>query len=172
MRPVLTILLPVLALVAGSCDEGLAPPPVQPGLRGSITVASSTSWPPADSVQGLWLFASLQYPLDSTKVITGVLMEPRTIFLYPSLAESLPYGVDSVAFRMDLAPGTYPYVGVIQQLRPELLVRNFRVVAMLEDPANPGQPLAVTVSPGRVVEGLRLRINFTSPPPQPFGATP
>lgn len=168
--PLLLALL--IALGALSCDEGLAPPDVEPGLHGSIVVAPTSPWPPADSVRGLWLFASKQYPLDSAKVITGVLIEPRSIFLYPSLAQSLPYGVDSVEFRMALSPGTYPYVGVIQQIRPELIVSNFRVVAMLEDPAAPGQPRSVTVPSGRVVEGLRLRIDFNAPPPPPFEARP
>lgn len=141
-------------------------------MAGRITVAPPAIWPDADSVEGLWLFASLQYPLDSSKVITGVLIEPRTIFLYPSIGESLPYGIDSIDFRFPLSPGTYQYVGVIQQIRPELVVGNFRVVAMLEDPDNPGQPLSVTVGPRQMVEGLRITIDFTSPPPQPFNVLP
>ncbi len=151
-----------------SCDGGLTPPLLEPGISGTITVEPASSWPPRDSVQGLWLFASLQYPLDSAKVISGVLIEPRTIFLYPSLGESLPYGADTIAFRFALSPGTYRYVGVIQQLRPELLVRNFRVVAMLEDPTASGQPLTVGISQGRTIGGIHLRVNFLSPPPQPF----
>jgi hypothetical protein len=163
----------ILALSAlTSCDDGLTPPVLEPGMAGSISVAPSANWPDADSVAGLWLIASLQYPLDSTKVITGVLIEPRTIFLYPSIGESLPYGMDSVDFRFPLAPGTYRYVGVIQQIRPELLVSNFRVVAMLEDPDHPGQPLPITVGPRQMVEGLRITIDFGSPPPQPFAVHP
>lgn len=172
MRALFVIMTALAVSALVSCDDGLTPPVLEPGIDGSITVAPTSNWPPADSVEGLWLFASLQYPLDSTKVITGVLIEPRTIFLYPSLAESLPYGVDSVRFRFPLAPGTYRYVGVIQQIRPELVVSNFRVVAMLEDPANPGQPLPVSVAPGRTVEGLRITIDFGSPPPQPFAVRP
>lgn len=172
MRP-LFVFITIFALTAfTSCNDGLTPPVLEPGIAGSITVAPSSSWPDADSVEGLWLFASLEYPLDSTKVITGVLIEPRTIFLYPSLGESLPYGLDSVGFRFPLAAGTYRYVGVIQQMRPELVVSNFRVVAMLEDPANPGQPLPVTVGPRDMVEGFRITIDFGSPPPQPFAVRP
>jgi hypothetical protein len=77
-----------------------------------------------------------------------------------------------LAFRFTLPPGTYPYVGVIQQLRPELLVQNFRVVAMLEDPSNPGQPLSATVREGKLVEGLRIVLDFGTLPPQPFAAFP
>lgn len=172
MRPLFAFMTIFTLSVLTSCDDGLGPPVLEPGIAGSITVAPSSRWPDADSVEGLWLFASLEYPLDSTRVITGVLIEPRTIFLYPSLGESLPYGQDSVEFRFPLAAGTYRYVGVIQQIRPELVVSNFRVVAMLEDPAHPGQPLPVTVGSREMSAGYHITIDFGSPPPQPFAVRP
>lgn len=172
MRPYRLQMALLMALSLGSCDDGLAPPSVEPGLAGHIIVAPGSIWPPADSVEGLWLFASREYPLDSSKVITGVLIEPRTIYLYPSLTESLPYGVDSVAFRFALAPGTYRFIGIIQQLRPALIVQNFRVIAMLADPGNPATPRSITVEPENVVQGLRILIDFADPPAQPFEAGP
>ena len=165
----------VIMLLGGgiACDGGLTPPPeVKPGIAGTIRFSSASPWPPTDSLQGLWLFASLEYPMDSARIITGVLIEPRTIFLYPSLGESLPYQVDSVQFRFELTPGDYRYVGVIQQLRPELVVGNFRVVGMLEDPSVPGTPRTISVRSGTVITGLVVNVNFAAPPPQPFLSPP
>lgn len=164
------VMLVLMLLWGGiACDGGLTlPPELKPGIAGTIRFSPAVPWPPTDSLQGLWLFASLLYPLDSARVITGVLIEPRTIFLYPSLSESLPYQVDSVRFKFELTPGDYRYVGVIQQLRPELVVSSFRVVGMLEDPSLPGMPRSILVRPGAVISGLVVDVNFAAPPPQPF----
>lgn len=164
MRPALAILL--LVLVAG-CNAGLEPPPPEPGIGGEILFVQN-SWPPLDSLQGLWLFASKEYPLDSSRVITGVLLEPRFIYLYPSLSESLPFFIDRVRFVFPLEPGVYPYVGVIQQIRSELLVSNFRVVSVLSIPDNDTIPRTVSITDGRFVDGLTLQVDFDNPPPQPF----
>jgi len=162
------LVLLFLGLTA-SCDEGLTPPPeVRPGIAGTIQFVPGSPWPPADSLWGLWLFASLEYPLDSARIITGVLIEPRTIFLYPSIGESLPFFVDSIQFRFDLSPGVYPYVGVIQQHSPELATSSFRVVGMLEDSTAPGLPRSIQVLSGSVVPSLRVDVDFAAPPPQPF----
>jgi len=151
-----------------SCDGGLTvPADIEPGIGGTVFFAQGT-WPPADSLQGLWLFASIEYPLDSSRIIAGVLVEPRTIFLFPSLQESLPFFIDSVRFDFHLQPGTYKYIGVIQQLRPELEVRNFRIVGVLPSPADSSLPRLVTIRYDEFVNGLRLDVNFAQPPPQPF----
>lgn len=173
MRHSLFLFIAAVLVTVTSCNEGLTPPPeVKPGIAGAVMYEPGSPWPSTDSLQGLWLFASLEYPIDSNRVITGVLIEPRFIFLYPSLGESLPYFVDSTQFFFELPTGQYRYVGVIQQLRSDLVVSSFRIVGMLEDPTTPGSPLTVEVRRGAVVSGLRLRVDFLSPPVQPFEVAP
>ncbi len=164
MRPVLACFV---VLLSHGCDSGLEPPPPEPGIGGEIQFVSS-SWPPADSLAGLWLFASREYPLDSARVVAGVLVEPRFIYLYPSISESLPLYVDRVEFEFPLEPGTYKYVGVIQQLRPQLLVSNFRVVSMLSVPGVDSLPRSVVIGPETFIGGFRLTVDFMNPPAQPF----
>ncbi len=173
MRQTILLIIASVLVTVISCNEGLTPPPeVKPGIAGVVTYVSGSPWPSADSLQGLWLFASLEYPIDSNRVITGVLIEPRFIFLYPSLGESLPYFVDSTQFFFELPVGQYRYVGVIQQHRPDLVVSSFRIVGMLEDTTSSGSPMTVDVRRGAVVSGLRLRVDFQAPPAQPFEVAP
>ncbi len=157
--------IPVVLILLG-CDGGLQPPPPDPGIGGTIRFVQS-SWPPADSLQGLWLFASKEYPLDSSRVVAGVLVEPRFVFLYPSLQEPLPLYVSQVRFDFPLEPGSYPYIGVIQQLKPQLVITSFRVVGVLHFPGNDTIPRPLTIA-GDFIDGLELNVDFNAPPPQPF----
>lgn len=159
------VLLSLCLFVA--CEGGLEPPRHAPGIAGVLTFENPT-WPPADSLSGLWLFASTEYPLDSARVVQGVLFEPRFIFLYPSINESLPKFVESTSFDFALVQGTYRYIGVIQQYRPELLVSSFRVVGVLTDPLSPGIPRSVTIGEDTFIDGLSMHVDFHNPPPQPF----
>ncbi len=161
----------VIALVVLSCDGGLAPPPpIEPGFGGTITFVRST-WPPQDSVVNLWIFASQIYPLDSTKVFAGIFPNPPnppTIFLYPSLAQNLPFRVDSVSYKFLLPSTTYKYIGVLQHFRNDLSIRSFRVVGMYGTNTSPPQPIAVQVREFEFVQGININVNFYQPPPQPF----
>ena len=161
------LFLILLAVVSIGCNTGLEPPSPDPGIGGVVRFAPG-SWPVQDSLQGLWVFASRQYPLDSARVVEGVLVEPRFIYLYPSLSESLPMYVDMVQFNFALEPGVYPYIGVIQQLRTELLVSNFRVVSVLAVPGTDTLPRSIVVHDGEFISGLDLNVDFHNPPPQPF----
>lgn len=155
----------LLSLLA--CNNGLEPPPIrEPGIYGVIEY-DQASWPTADSLHGLWLFAANEYPLDSAGVIAGVLVD-RTILIYPSLSEPLPYYVPTTEFSFALPPGTYRYVGIIQQFGTALVVSNFRVVGFLESPAGDGQPQAITIVRDERFEGLLITVDFQNPPPQPF----
>jgi hypothetical protein len=148
-----------------ACDGGLAPPDRQPGISGEIHYTGV--WPPSDSLYGLWLFASTTYPLDSAGVITGVLIE-RTILVYPSLSETLAYNVTSTAFEFTLPPGTYRYVGVIHQFRPELAVENFQVVGFIPEDGSVTVPREFVIGPSDHTGGLTLVVDFHDLPPQPF----
>jgi hypothetical protein len=154
-----------------ACDGGLAPPPpVELGFSGTVYFTPG-SWP-TDSLINLWIFASQIYPLDSTKVYSGLFSVPNTIFLYPSINQSLPLSeVDSIPYSFPLSSGTYKYVGVIQQVSLDLInrgVRVFRVVGFYKDSTNLSQPGSVIVNDNYQVRGIDIQVDFRNPPPQPF----
>jgi hypothetical protein len=158
----------IIAFFLFSCDHGLAPPPsVQPGFGGILYFEKGT-WPPPDSLNSLWLFASQVYPLDSAKVLEGILSSPPTIYLYPGTDKSLPSNVDSVAYSFILPVATYKYVGVIQRFANDINVRSLRVVGLYGTSSSPPIPIPIIVNDGAFTSGISFRINFHKPPPQPF----
>jgi hypothetical protein len=158
----------ILAVAIMSCDHGLAPPPsVQPGFGGTIFFERGT-WPSADSLNSLWLFATQVYPLDSEKVVLGLLGNPPTIFLYPSTDKSLPFNVDSISYSFLLPVATYKYVGVIQRFANDINVHSLKVVGLYGTSDNPPIPIPVIVNDGEFTPGVSIRVNFHKPPPQPF----
>jgi hypothetical protein len=164
-------LLPfIICLFIIGCDGGLAPPPpVELGFSGTVHFASGY-WPPIDSLHSLWIFASQIYPLDSNKVYEGLFGNPITIFLYPSISQSLPLGVvDSISYSFPLKSGTYKYVGVIQQVNPNLTnIRAFRVVGFYKDSLDALLPGIVEVNDSYQIHGIDIDVDFQDPPPQPF----
>jgi hypothetical protein len=165
------IALIILCLLFAACDGGLAPPPpVELGFSGTVHFTPG-SWP-TDSLISLWIFASKVYPLDSAKVYSGLFTTPNTIFLYPSVTQSLPLSeVDSLSYSFPLSSGTYKYIGVIQQVSPDLInrgIRIFRVVGFYKDSTNSSQPGIVIVNDNYQVKGVNIDVDFRNPPPQPF----
>lgn len=156
----------VLCSVLLSCDGGLTlPPDIEPGLSGALTVQGA--WPPQDSVKTLWIFASQIFPIDSSKVASGILT--NKILLYPSIVESLPYNFSSLSFNFALPPGTYYYIGVLQRFGEGLLdPKSYRVVGVYSDVGSPGIPRTVAVHEFEVVSGVNVTIDFYNLPPQPF----
>lgn len=160
--------LVAIAVLLLSCDHGLAPPPsVEPGFGGTVYFERGT-WPVADSLVNLWVFASQVYPLDSTKVFQGLLSSPPTIFLYPSFGTNLPLFVDSVPYSFALPPSTYKYVGVIQRVANDVNVRSLRVVGLYGTNDSPPLPIPVVINDADFITGIDIRVNFRKPPPQPF----
>jgi len=151
-----------------ACDNGLAPPaPVEPGFSGTVYFTPG-SWP-KDSLFSLWIFASQVYPLDSEKVYNGLLGSKTTIFLYPSINQSLPLKeADSMLYSFPLQSGMYRYVGVIQHVSPDFGIRAFRVVGFYKDTINPLQPGIVEANDTLQVKGINIDVDFQNPPPQPF----
>lgn len=163
----LLLVLPTAFLIA-SCEPGLTPPPeVRPGFGGTIYFQNGT-WPPADSLLNLWLFASEIYPLDSASVFTGLFSNPPLILLYPATDQNLPFFVDSVSYAFSLPPGTYKYVGVLQRYANEFSVRSLRVVGIYGTTSDPPLPIPVIVSESQFISGIDMKVNFHKPPPQPF----
>jgi len=163
-----SLFLPVFisAAILLSCDGGLTlPPDIEPGLSGLLTVQGT--WPPQDSVKTLWIFASQIFPIDSSKVASGILS--NQILLYPSIIESLPYNFSSRSFNFALPPATYYYIGVLQRFGDNTLDPNsYRVVGVYSDETTPGIPKTVTVRDYEVVSEVNLTVNFYNLPPQPF----
>ncbi len=170
MRKMLLLICSALAL---SCEGGLSPtPPPKPGFDGTILFANGT-WPGTpqspDSLWNLWVFASQNYPLDSSLVFSGLFSSPPTIFLYPSFVTNLAYYVDTLHYQFDVPPGLYKYVGVIQHVTPDYAsIRSLRVVGFAVSPSDTSQPLQVQVTDGNRTSGIDIKVDFHHPPPQPF----
>jgi hypothetical protein len=159
----------IICIILVYCDGGLAPPELLTGISGTLYFAGT--WPPADSLNNLLLFASSIWPLDSAKVVNGLLKNPSTIFVYPGLNDHLPYYVDSIRYTFPLDPGTYRYIGVIQQIKSDFLIngiRVFRVVGFFKDSSDSSQPGVVVVNNVEVVSGINFTVDFHNPPAQPF----
>jgi hypothetical protein len=152
-----------------ACDGRLAPPPPL-GFSGTVYFTPG-SWP-TDSLFSLWIFASQIYPLDSAKVYAGLFGSQTTIYLYPSISQSLPLSeVDSMSYSFPLQSGMYRYVGVIQQVSPDFAskgIRAFRVVGFYKDSTNLLQPGIVDVNDSYQLKGINIDVDFRNPPPQPF----
>jgi hypothetical protein len=162
------LLLVAVAVLALSCDHGLEPPQAtEPGFGGTIFFEKGT-WPAPDSLVNLWLFASQQYPLDSTKIFTGLFSNPPTIYLYPATDKNLPFFVDSVSYRFNLPPGTFKYVGVLQHAANDISVSSLRVVGLYGTNDVPPLPIPIIVSEFNFTAGVNIKVNFRKPPPQPF----
>jgi len=158
-------------LLLASCDAGLAPPPpAQTGFGGTVLFTHG-SWPAADSLVNVWIFASKIYPLDSAAVYNGLFSSPPTINIYPSMASSLPFNVDSITYFFPLSAGTYKYIGVIQQTSSDIFTRGirvFRVVGFYKDSLNPALPGHVVLRDADQVQKVNIYVDFKNPPPQPF----
>lgn len=166
------LILIILCLLITSCDGGLAPPtPMELGFSGTVYFAPG-SWPSADSLINLWIFASKIYPLDSAKVYSGLFSNSPTIFLYPSISGSLqPFNVDSIAYSFPLLTGTYKYIGVIQQTSFDFTdqgIRALRVVGFYKNSTDSSKPGIVEVNNNYQVKGINIDVDFRNPPPQPF----
>lgn len=159
----------VFALCLAACDGGLTPPPqIQPGIGGRVVFKQGT-WPSADSLVNLWVFAATIVPSDSSQVFTALLSSPPQIYVYPSLNENLaPFYADSIDFVFPLPPGEYVYVGVLHHFLNEVSVRSLRIVGEYKDPSDPTRRGRVTVTERSFVPGIRIDVDFRNPPPQPF----
>lgn len=156
----------VFVFAGFGCEGGLTlPPRIQPGISGTLTV--NGAWPPQDSVQTLWIFASQIFPIDSAKVVSGIL--ENKILLYPAIDKSLPYNFSTLSYNFPLPPATYYYFGVLQRFGPNLVdPKSYKVVGVYSDSLNPLLPATLEVRELEVLPGVNLTIDFYNLPPQPF----
>lgn len=159
----------LVALVFGSCDGGLEPPsPLEAGFGGTIRFVRS-SWPPADSIYGLWVFTSQEALVDSSAILTGLFSNPPTIYLYPGLGGSLGLlPTDSLPYVIRPVPGTYVYTGVIQQTEPAISASALRVVGLYTKPGPGFVPDTLRIAGGEFIDGIDIAVDFHDIPPQPF----
>lgn len=180
VQPIYTLLISIMrfliliifCLFLAACDGGLAPPPpAEPGFSGTVYFTPG-SWPPTDSLVSIMIFASEIYPLDSATTVSGLFSDPPMIFVYPSMSESLrPFFADSISYLFPLRPGTYKYIGVVQQISSDLLhnsIRVFRVVGFYNNPDHRSQPGSVIVNDSSEIKEINIHVDFHNPPSQPF----
>ncbi len=149
-----------------ACDHGLAPRedtgPVKPtGISGTIYYQN---WPPQDSVLNLKLVVFKDYPPEDilTEVING---NAKT---YPEdLTESLPYGVDTTHYKIELAPGTYAYVVVAQQYGADIF-NDWQAAGQYDLSPQDTLPTPVTVIADSMISNINVFVDFDSLPSQPF----
>ena len=156
-------------LIFGSCDGGLEPPGApDAGFGGTIRFVRA-SWPPADSIYGLWVFTSQNALTDSSAIFSGLFSNPPTIYLYPGLTGSLDLlPADSLAYVIKPIPGTYVYTGVIQQTEPAISARALRIVGLFTKPGPGFVPDTIRIAAGEFMSGIDIAVDFDNVPPQPF----
>jgi len=159
----------IIVMTLTRCDGGLAPPVAdKPGFGGTIRFVRS-SWPPADSIFGLWMFTSQNVPSDSSAIFAGLFSDPPTIYLYPGLTASLSeVPVDSVSYAIYPAAATYVYTGIIQQMTPAISAGGLRVVGLYQKPGPGFVPETLRVVASEFITGIDINVDFQNPPPQPF----
>lgn len=142
-----------LLLVGTGCDHGLAPPEDRPdgAIRGVVTYAGASAWPPRDSVRDLRFVALPFVPRDTS----DLLQLNRIVF-----SEQLRYGVSRDTFLVtDVPTQAYVYNAVAQQFTRNLL--DWRPVGLYQ--ADGG---VLQVRPGETTS-VAIEVDFRDPPPFP-----
>lgn len=151
-----------VTLYLSACDDhGLSPVSAveTPGFSGTITVRST--WPPQDSVMDLRIAAFRNYP---PKDILSEIINGSAVF-----SDELPYGVDTLNYRVQGAElnGPFAYVVVAQNYGPDPFMqwRAVGVYTLLGDVASPSP---IDLGSGRFIRGIDVEVDFINLPPQPF----
>ncbi|MBR9974388.1 MAG: hypothetical protein KFF77_02310 [Bacteroidetes bacterium] len=152
----------IMMLFIPACeDHGLAPGTEgdTPGIGGLIRVRST--WPPQDSVRDLRIAAFRSYPPKDilTEVVSGTAV----------FSELLPYGVDSIPYRIqsESMNGVYGYVVVAQNYGPDPF-QQWKAVGVYTLTGDVTTPSPVDLASGRFLPGIDVEVDFINLPPQPF----
>ena len=160
----LTVSMLILVIAAGlsACeDHGLQPisESATPGFSGVIRIRSV--WPPADSVRDLRIAAFRRYPPQDilTEVVSGTAV----------FSEELPYGVDSIPYRVqsEAMNGVYGYVVVAQNYGPDPF-QQWKAVGVYTLSGDVTVPSGIDLGTGRFLRGIDVEVDFINLPPQPF----
>lgn len=148
-----------------SCDHGLEPPAEE--ATSSITGISGTiyyqNWPPPDSLFDLRLIVFKTFPPQN---ILSDIINGNAIVHPPLDSTSLPYFVDSTAYRLELKPGRYEYIVVAQQFGPNIY-SDWRAVGQY-DTTPDSLPTAITVQEGELLQKIDINVDFRKLLIQPF----
>jgi len=150
-------------LFLAGCHEGLAPEPSisQPGGHGIRGVITFEHWPPSDSVRDLRLAVLQNYPVAN---LVNEVLQGRARF-----TDRLPYGLDSVAYLLMLAPlppGRFSLIGVAQQFGPNIQT-DWRIVGIYFAHGDTTIPGAVDVPSDSIVPNINVHVDFQHLPSLP-----
>ncbi len=155
------ILIVIIGLPA--CDHGIAPPtevlPVSGKINGTI---SYRNWPDLSTIRNLKVVVFTKFPPGNIleEVING-----KAVVYPPELNESLPQGVETTAYTMELPAGTYEYVVVAQQFGG---LYDWRAVGQYDTTPQDSLPTAIVVTGGSDIGNIDIPVDFDHLPIQPF----
>jgi len=153
-------------LIVWACDHGLAPPentgPTKPtGISGTIFYKN---WPPQDSVKNLKVVVFKNYP---PKDILSEVINGNAKTFPEDLTESMPYGVDTTDYLINLKPGTYAYTVVAHQYGDDIF-NDWQAVGQYDLTPQDTLPTPITVITDSIIGGINIYVDFDSLPSQPF----
>jgi len=152
MRSRIRNLVPViLGCIATACGHGLAPVgPDTTGLTGEVTLAGT--WPADTGVVAVALFTTEPVSNES---------ELPVIF-----TEAPAFGASSFTYTWIVQPGEYGYLVVAWMRAGDNLldISSWVEIGCHSDPANPGEPGRILITPG-VQRRLDLTADFSLVPP-------
>ncbi|MFZ1729251.1 MAG: hypothetical protein WAV84_03885 [Bacteroidota bacterium] len=130
-----------------------------PGFSGTITIRST--WPPQDSVRDLRIAAFRNYP---PKDILSEIIEGSAVF-----SDELPYGAQSIEYRVQSASlsGPYAYVVVAQNYGPDPF-QQWRAVGVFAITGDFTKPTTIDLGIGLFLREINVEVDFINLPPQPF----
>lgn len=161
-RPRWVLAATVLLMLASACeDHGLSPisPSDIPGFSGTLRIRSP--WPPQDSVRDLRIAAFRNYP---PKDLLSEVLGGSAVF-----SEGLPYGVDSIPYRVQGEPldGVFAYVVVAQNYGPDPF-QHWRAVGVYTVTGDVHAPSPIDLGGRRFLRDIDISVDFLNLPPQPF----
>jgi hypothetical protein len=158
----IVIVIAIMGLPA--CDHGIAPPaevlPAAGKINGTI---SYSNWPEdLSSIRNLKVVVFTNFPPGNIleEVING-----KAIVYPPELNESLPKGVETTTYTMELPAGTYEYVVVAQQFGG---LYDWRAVGQYDTTPQDSLPTPIVVTGGSNMGNIDITVDFDNLPIQPF----
>lgn len=147
-----------------TCDHGIGPDNESSNITGISGTLYFMNWPPADSIKLLKMVVFYNFP--PKDILSEVLND--SAFAYPAaLTESLPYGIDSVQFQMELKAGRYGYIAIAQQYGDDVF-NDWRAAGQYDKTPADSLPTAVFVEKGILKENIDVTVDFNHLPVQPF----
>ncbi len=159
----LIIALSVFTAFNVGCDHGLTPPAEVPaGISGISGTILYTNWPDLQTIKNLKIVVFKKFPPGD---ILGEVLSGEATAYPPDLNKSLPKGVDSTTYVIELKSGVYEYVVVAQQFGG---LYDWRAVGQYDTTAQDSLPTAIEVPANIFLEKIDIVVDFNNLPIQPF----